>query len=164
MGFVFLAQDGDKVAEFVGDEGEVGFGEGGGDLGFHVVAEAAAEAVDGNFEGGFVHVERAGGFGLGEVIRVAGEPGFEGFEELLFVFGFVFFGELGEGAIEDGEGPFSIEFEFGGKRVRIGDLDFGGGGGGVVVEGLERGAGVAFGGLVAVVHVGEEMFYGGEEI
>jgi hypothetical protein len=58
----------DEVTHFVGDEGEVGFGEGGGDLGFDEVAEAAAEAVDGYFEGRFVEVEFLGGFGLGDVI------------------------------------------------------------------------------------------------
>lgn len=77
----------------------------------------------------------------------------------------MFFGELGEGAIQKCHRPFAIEFKVGRGGVGVGDLEFSVScARGVALEGFQRLAGIAFGGGVAIAHVAEEMFYSREEI
>lgn len=140
--------------------------EGLGDLGAEEFAEAFAEAVDGDFEGAFGDAEAAGGFSLGGGRVIAGEPGFEGFEVVGFVFGFEFLFEREEGAAHDFKGPFAIEVAVGRDSGGVGDLErfsFGG-----VVAGLVEGFGgdatTAFLALGTLAVFGEEMFECAEEV
>ena len=80
--------DFDQVAKFVARLG-VG-GDGLGDLGFHALAKALSQPVDGYFHRALADSELDGGVGL---IGVAGELGFEDVEMCIFVGCGMFFGQ-----------------------------------------------------------------------
>ena len=132
------------------------------DLVFDDVAKAAAEPVNGYFDRAFVQVEVSCRIGLRNVLRVAGQPGFERFELVGLPCGLVFLRKSGEGAVEKGESPFAVEQALETGCVEVRQLQAGRSVG-AGIDCLKGLAGAAFQAMSVIAHVGEEMFRRAEQ-
>ena len=149
----------EEIGDFIVNEG--GVGDGLGDFIAEEFAVAAAEAMGGDGEGGFLHVEGGGDLGVGGGVGLSGEGVFEGFEEGAVVVGEVLVFEAEEDLVEDGPGPALFEEAFGGHVVGGFEGVAGFGVEGVQCEQFKMAT--AFLGFEFVVFIEEEVFEGGEE-
>ena len=94
-------------------DGAFAFGDGFPNLFAEEMAEAAAGAVDSDFDAGFRHAERDGDVGVGHGLGCGGEVLAKGFEgDGLAGFG-EFLAQFFESGIEGGAGPLAFEGQFG---------------------------------------------------
>ena len=146
------------MAEFGVDVGVAG--DGVGDFVAEELAVALTEAVEGDADGGFGHVQFCSEIGMRDVGAAAGEAGAEGVEEGGAVGGGVFVAETGGNAGEEGEGPGAVEGAVG-REIGRGGLGEGGFGGLCVERGEEMGT--AFFGAGVVAEIGEVVVETAEE-
>ena len=119
--------------------------------------------MDGNFNRAFVEAKPGGNLRLGNVFRVAGQPGFEGVEAVGFAGGLMFAGESGEGAIKQRQSPFAVELAVGSQRIPR-RLIAGRGGVGSGIGGLHRAVRAAFEAVIVFAHAAKEMLHSAEKI
>ena len=130
--------------EFLGGAGGVvGIFEGVAEGFLEAAAVALAEAVDGDLDGAFGHVELGGELGVGGGFEVGADGGAESFEEVSFS-GLDVVGLRGaEGVGEEIHGPLAIKGRFGAVVIQAGFADELFGLGGIDGDGLPGTAALA---------------------